>query len=121
MAFWLRRSKTRQLDRIPTLAEGHTFYTLNRGIPELREAIATYMSALHGHTISADRITVTASAMNAISVLTQTLVDRGDNVADAHQRGRGRSDRVDRLVVVEEHSIFISKFPGNGIQHRAAA
>ncbi len=61
------------------LAEGHTFYTLNRGIPELREAIATYMSALHGYSIAVDRITVTASAMNAIALLTQTLVDRGDN------------------------------------------
>jgi len=37
------------------------------------------MSALHGYTISVDRITVTASAMNAIALLTQTLVDRGDN------------------------------------------
>ena len=61
------------------LADGHTFYTLNRGIPELREAIATYMSELHGQVFGSDRITVTASAMNAIAVLMQTLVDRGDN------------------------------------------
>ena len=61
------------------LADGHTFYTLNRGILELREAISVYMSELHGHAIDTDRITVTASAMNAIAVLMQTLVDRGDN------------------------------------------
>ena len=61
------------------LAEGHTFYTLNRGIPELREAIAGYMSRLHGRAFASDRITVTASAMNAIALLMQTLIDRGDN------------------------------------------
>ena len=61
------------------LAEGHTFYTLNRGIPELREEIARYMSRLHGRAFAADRITVTASAMNAIALLMQTLVDPGDN------------------------------------------
>ena len=61
------------------LAEGHTFYTLNRGIPELREEIARYMSRLHGRAFAADRITVTASAMNAIALLMQTLIDPGDN------------------------------------------
>lgn len=61
------------------LAEGHTFYTLNRGIPELREEIARYMSRLHGRAFASDRITVTASAMNAIALLVQTLVDHGDN------------------------------------------
>ncbi len=61
------------------LAEGYTFYTLNRGIPELREAIANYMSGLHGQSFVSERITVTASAMNAIAVLMQTLIDRGDN------------------------------------------
>ena len=61
------------------LADGHTFYTLNRGIPELREAIATYMTALHRQPFGSDRITVTASAMSAISIMTQTLIDRGDN------------------------------------------
>lgn len=61
------------------MADGHTFYTLNRGIPELRDAIAAYMTELHGHPFGSDRITVTASAMNAISIMAQTLIDRGDN------------------------------------------
>ena len=61
------------------MADGHTFYTLNRGIPELREAIATYMSALHGQPFGSDRITVTASAMNAITIVVQMLVGLGDN------------------------------------------
>ena len=32
---------------IASLAAGETFYTQNFGIPELREAIATYLSRLH--------------------------------------------------------------------------
>ena len=61
------------------LAAGHTFYTLNRGIPELREALADYMTGLHGVAIAPERVSVTASAMNAIAVLMQSLVGPGDN------------------------------------------
>ncbi len=62
------------------LAEGRTFYTPNRGVPELRQAIATYISTLRGPAIELDRVTVTASGVNAISLVMQALVDPGDNV-----------------------------------------
>jgi aspartate aminotransferase len=61
------------------LREGRTMYTLNRGIPELRDALARYMTSLHGVPVDVDRVTVTASAMNAIAVVMQCLVDPGDN------------------------------------------
>ena len=61
------------------LAAGHTFYTLNRGIPELRQALADYMTGLHGVAIAPERVSVTASAMNAIAILMQSLVGPGDN------------------------------------------
>ena len=61
------------------LEAGHTFYTMNRGIPELREALAAYMTTLHGRPFDAERVTVTASAMNAIAIVMQILIDPGDN------------------------------------------
>lgn len=62
------------------LRAGQTFYTPNRGVPELRDALAAYMSGLHGVPIGAERITVTASGMNAIMIAMQCLVEPGDNV-----------------------------------------
>jgi aspartate/methionine/tyrosine aminotransferase len=62
------------------LGRGETFYTWKRGIPPLREAIAAYVSRLHGAAIGPDRIMVTSSGMSAIMLTVQTLVDPGDNV-----------------------------------------
>ena len=44
-----------------SLMQGYTFYTHNRGIPELRSVLAEYLTRLHAHPVDVDRITVTAS------------------------------------------------------------
>jgi aspartate/methionine/tyrosine aminotransferase len=62
------------------LARGETFYTENFGIPELRAAIAAYLSGLHRPT-SEDEIAVTASGMSALMLAVQALVGHGDRVA----------------------------------------
>lgn len=62
------------------LAAGHTFYTPNRGLPELCDAISGYMTRLHGIDVGTDRVTVTNSGMHAIMLAMQALVDPGDNV-----------------------------------------
>jgi len=62
------------------MAQGRTFYAPNSGIPELRSALARYVTRLHGGPVSADRITVTASGVSAIMLTMQALVDAGDNV-----------------------------------------
>ena len=64
---------------IAALAAGETFYTLNFGIPELRGALATYLSRLH-HPIGAGRIAVTASGMSALMLATEALVNPGHRV-----------------------------------------
>jgi aspartate/methionine/tyrosine aminotransferase len=64
---------------IAALAAGETFYTQNFGIPELRGALAGYLSRLHGP-ISAERIAVTASGMSALMLVAQALVNPGDRV-----------------------------------------
>ena len=64
---------------IAALAAGETFYTLNFGIPELRGALATYLSRLH-QPIGTGRIAVTASGMSALMLATEALVNPGDRV-----------------------------------------
>jgi aspartate/methionine/tyrosine aminotransferase len=61
------------------LAAGETFYSQNFGISELREAIAAYITRLHGP-FSGERIAVTASGMSALMLATQALVSPGDRV-----------------------------------------
>jgi aspartate aminotransferase len=62
------------------LSAGRTYYTSNSGTPELRLAIARYAMRLHGQKIMPERVTVTASGVNALMLVMQALVDPGDNV-----------------------------------------
>lgn len=58
------------------LARGETFYTHNLGIPELRQAIAAYVSRLH-RPFDAASIAVTASGMSALMLAVEALVAPG--------------------------------------------
>jgi aspartate/methionine/tyrosine aminotransferase len=62
------------------IAEGHVFYTHQNGIPELRETLAAYLSGLGARPVGPERITVTASGMNAIMLAIQLCCEPGDNV-----------------------------------------
>ncbi|MEO9189166.1 MAG: aminotransferase class I/II-fold pyridoxal phosphate-dependent enzyme, partial [Acetobacteraceae bacterium] len=62
------------------LAAGHTFYTDNRGIPALRQALADYYRAHWNVDIADERIAVTSSGMNAVALITQSILAPGDNV-----------------------------------------
>ena len=69
---------------IASLQQGETFYAHNLGLPELREAIARYSTALRfsgAAPIEADRIAVTSGGVNALMLAVQALVDAGDEVA----------------------------------------
>jgi aspartate aminotransferase len=62
------------------MADGHTFYTHQNGIPELCESLARYQSRLYRREIAADRVTVTPGGMAAILLSVQMIMDAGDNV-----------------------------------------
>ena len=64
---------------IAALAAGETFYTQNFGIPELRQAIAAYVTRLH-RPVPESRIAVTASGMSALMLTVEALIDPGDRV-----------------------------------------
>ena len=63
-----------------SLAEGETFYTWQRGLPELREALAAYSSQLYGQNLEAGRFFVTGSGMHAIQLSLMALAGAGDEV-----------------------------------------
>lgn len=62
------------------LTAGKTFYIPNRGIPELRVALADYLRGLYGVRVADDRIAITSSGMNAVMLVSQAIADPGDNV-----------------------------------------
>ena len=64
---------------IRSMNEGETFYSHNLGLPELRESVARYVSALHGE-VGAERIAITSSGVNALMLAMQALAGAGDEV-----------------------------------------
>jgi aspartate/methionine/tyrosine aminotransferase len=63
-----------------SLAAGETFYTYQRGIPPLREALARYHQRLYGRTFSAEDFFVTGGGMQAIQLAFQMTTGPGDEV-----------------------------------------
>ena len=62
-----------------SIAAGEVFYTHNLGIPELREALAAYLTRLR-RPIQPNQIAVTTAGVNALMVASQLLIDPGDQV-----------------------------------------
>ena len=60
--------------------EGHTKYTDNSGIPELREQIAERFSHRTGRSATADQVVVTTGAVAALYASLMSIVDPGDEV-----------------------------------------
>lgn len=84
LAFWfgesdrvtpefIRQAATR------AMAEGATFYSHNLGVVPLREALAGYVSRLHGPT-APEQIAVTSSGVSALMLAAQLVVGAGDGV-----------------------------------------
>jgi aspartate/methionine/tyrosine aminotransferase len=62
------------------LKAGETFYTWQRGTPELRAALSAYTERLYKIKCPPDRVSLTTGGMQAILLSCQLLVDPGDNV-----------------------------------------
>ncbi|UIJ70929.1 pyridoxal phosphate-dependent aminotransferase [Aurantimonas sp. HBX-1] len=63
-----------------SLAAGETFYTWQRGIPELRQALAAYTERLYGRPVAPERFFVTGSGMQAIQLAIACVASPGDEV-----------------------------------------
>jgi len=84
LAFWVGEPDEPTPDFIrkagtDSIAAGELFYTHNLGIPELREALAKYISRLHTG-IEPDEVAVTTAGVNALMIASQLVIDPGDRV-----------------------------------------
>ncbi|HQS08807.1 MAG: aspartate aminotransferase [Rhizobiales bacterium 24-66-13] len=62
------------------LHAGETFYTWQRGLPDLRAAIADYIAGLYGVPAEPERFFVTGSGMQAIQIAFAMALGAGDEV-----------------------------------------
>jgi aspartate/methionine/tyrosine aminotransferase len=63
-----------------SLAAGETFYTHQRGIPELRAALARYHERTYGKPFTPERFFVTGGGMQAIQIASRMVSGTGDEV-----------------------------------------
>jgi len=63
-----------------SLAKGETFYTYQRGIPELRQAIARYHEGVYRRAFDPERFFVTSGGMPAMQLAFRMLAGNGDEV-----------------------------------------
>ncbi len=85
LPFWFGESDRATPDFIreagaAALREGRTFYTHNLGRPDLRAALAAYLTRLHGVEVAFDRLAITNSGVNALMITAQALLSPGDRV-----------------------------------------
>ncbi len=63
-----------------SLKNGETFYTWQRGIPELRAALAAYHARQYARPFTADRFFVTGSGMQAIQIAVAAIAAPGAEI-----------------------------------------
>jgi len=97
------------------LRKGETFYTWQRGIPELRRAISRYTEGLYGIKCPVGRISVTGSGMQAILLTCQLLLDPGDNVVIVSPIWPNITSAV-KLVRAEPKYVALDRKPDGGWQ-----
>jgi aspartate/methionine/tyrosine aminotransferase len=92
---------------VAALDAGATRYPDVRGLPELRFALADYLTRLHARPVAEDRIQITASGMTAVSVALAATVRAGDRVVlhspswpNVGNAARLRGAQVDELALI---------------------
>ena len=63
-----------------SLAAGETFYTYQRGIPDLRQALARYHERVYGLPSDPERFFVTTGGMPAMQIAMRMVAGNGDDV-----------------------------------------
>ena len=65
---------------IQSLERGHTYYTSNSGLPELRREVAEYMRRRFSLDYSPEEVLITVGGSDAIDLAVRALVNPGDEV-----------------------------------------
>jgi aspartate/methionine/tyrosine aminotransferase len=85
LKFWVGESDRPTPDFIREAAAkglmaGETYYTHNLGREDLREALCAYLTGLHGKAIAFDRLAAVSAGVNALMLISQSVVAPGDRV-----------------------------------------
>ena len=65
---------------VRSLRDGETFYTAQRGIPEVRAALARYHERTYGRSFADERFFITGGGMQAIQIAARMVAGPGDEV-----------------------------------------
>ena len=91
---------------VAALHAGETRYSDVRGLPELRHALADYLTGLHAKPVTEDRVQVTASGMTAVAVALSAILRPGDRVVmhmplwpNLPNAARLRGARIDEIAL----------------------
>ena len=101
---------------VAALDAGATRYPDVRGLPELRSALADYLTKLHARPVAEERIQITASGMTAVSVALAATVRAGDRVV-LHSPSWPNVGNAARLRGAEVDELALTAVPDGGFQH----
>lgn len=100
---------------VAALNAGETRYSDVRGLPELRAALADYLTDLHDCPVTEDRIQVTASGMTAVSVALSATVRAGDRVV-LHSPAWPNVGNAARLRGAQVEELDLTALPEGGFR-----
>ena len=100
---------------IAALDAGITRYPDVRGLPELRAALADYLTGLHARPVSEQRIQITASGMTAVSVALAATVRAGDRVV-LHSPSWPNIGNAARLRGAQVDELDLTALPDGGFR-----
>jgi aspartate aminotransferase len=100
---------------VAALDAGDTRYPDVRGLPELRCALAAYLTKLHARPVPKERIQITASGMTAVSVALAATVRAGDRVV-LHSPSWPNVGNAARLRGAEVDELDLTAVPEGGFR-----
>ena len=92
-----------------------TRYSDVRGLPELRVALAEYLTQLHARPVAEERVQITASGMTAVSIALAATVRAGDRVV-LHSPAWPNVGNAARLRGAQVDELALTPLPGGGFR-----